>query len=235
MAKIKEKDRAIKLRQQGNSVNEIAQKLNTPKSTVSQWCRNILLNKKQIKRLIEKQKSGSYKGRIKFLERTRKRRIEEIKKLKKEGLKEIGRISKRDLFIAGIAMYWSEGYTYSGGDQVGFTNSDPKMILFMLRWFKEICKIPSERFSLQIKINKIHKSRIKKVEYYWSKLTQVPINQFNKSILIKSNAKKIYSNIDSHYGTLRITIHQGTQLRRKIYGWIEGLVKKNISQGSSVG
>jgi len=223
MARIKEKNEVLKLRQKGKSINEIVKKLGVPKSTVSQWCRNIRITQKQIERLAKRQKFGSYKGRMKFLERIRKERMEEIVKLRKEGLKEIGNLNKRDIFIAGVAMYWSEGYTYPGGDQVGFTNSDPKMILFMLKWLREICKIPIEKLAFQIKINKLHKNRIRDVENYWSELMNVPLSQFNKTILIKSNVKKIYPNFNIHYGTLRIVVHQGTKLRRKIHGWIEGL------------
>lgn len=224
MAQITKKVLAQELRREGYSISEIAQKLGMHKSgSISKWCCDIVLTPEQIERLAEKQKSGSYKGRMKFLERLRKTRIEEVAKLRKEGLNEIGKLNKRDLLIGGIAMYWSEGYTYSGGEQVGFTNSDPRMILYMLKWFKEICQVPDNRFSLQVKINKIHKDRVQKVENYWSQLIGIPLNQFNTTVLIKSKSKKIYPNHNNHYGTLRITIRQGTQLRRKIHGWIEGL------------
>ena len=226
MAQITKKVLAQELRRKGYSIGEIAQKLEMHKSgSISGWCRDILLTSKQIERLAEKQKSGSYKGRMNFLERLRKTRIEETERLRKEGFGEIGRLDKRNLLIAGIAMYWSEGYKYSGGEQVGFTNSDPRMILFMLRWFNEICGVSDDRISLQVKINEIHRDRILKVENYWSETTNISLEQFNKTVLIKSKTKKVYPNHDQHYGTLRITIRQGTQLRRKIHGWIEGLSK----------
>jgi len=228
MANFIEKNRALKLRKRGKSINEIAAKLNIAKSTVSLWCRNIQLGSEQIERLNKRQESGSYKGRMKFLERIRKERIKEVALLRKQGIKEIGKLSKRNLFIGGVAMYWSEGYTYSGGEQVGFTNSDPKMILLMLKWFKEICRIPNNNISLQVKINKIHKNRIKEIENYWSDLAKIPSGQFNKTVLIKSKVKKIYPNPDSYCGTLRITIRKGTKLRRKINGWIEGLAKTPV-------
>jgi len=225
MARFIEKSKALKLRKKGRSINEIATKLNIAKSTVSLWCRNIQLGPEEIERLAKRQESGSYKGRMKFLERIRKERIKEVALLRKQGIKEIGKLSKRDLFIGGVAMYWSEGYTYSGGEQVGFTNSDPKMILFMLKWFKEICKVPNSRFSFQVKINKIHKNRIKEIENYWSKLIRIPLDQFNKTVLIKSKSQKVYPNPSVYFGTLRTTVLRGTQLRRKIHGWIEGLAK----------
>ena len=226
MANITKKFRAQKLRQKGWSISEIAGKLEMHKSgSISKWCRDIILTPEQIERLAKKQESGSYKGRMKFLERIRKTRIKETARLRKEGIKEVGKLKKRDLFIGGIAMYWSEGFTSPSGEEVSFCNSDPKMILFMLKWFKEICGVSDDRVAIQIRINKIHKNRIKEVENYWSKLTGIPLSQFTKTILIKTKSKKIYPNYNSHYGTIRITIHQGTQLRRKINGWIEGLMK----------
>ena len=229
MAQITKKVLAQELRRKGCSISEIARKLGMHKSgSISKWCCNIILTPGQIEKLEEKQKSGSYKGRMKFLERLRKTRIKEVATLRKEGLKEIGKLNKRDLFIGGVAMYWSEGYKYLGGEQVGFTNSDPKMILFILQWFKEICGISEDRLTLQVKINKIHKNRIQEVENYWSKVTGIPLSQFNKTVLIKAKSKKTYPNFNDYYGTLRITIRQGTQLRRKINGWIEGLTNTPV-------
>ncbi len=229
MVRIKKKLLAQELRREGYSISEIAKKLNMHKSgTISKWCRDIPLTLEQIERLTKKQQSGSYKGRMIAVEKLRKARMKEVKLMRKEGLKEIGKLSKRDLFISGVGIYWSEGETHSASDQLSFTNSDPKMVLLMLKWFKEICKVPEDKFSLQIRINKIHKSRVKETENYWSKLTGIPLSQFTKTVLIKTKSKKIYPNPDTYFGTLRILVHQGTRLRRKIHGWIEGLVKRTV-------
>jgi len=225
MVRLVEKNKVVKLRLYGKSINEISEKLDIPKSTVSIWCRGIQLGQNQIRRLAERVKFGSRKGRIKFLEKIRKKRKEEIEILRKRGIREIGKLNKRDLFIAGVGMYWSEGYTYPIGNQVGFTNSDSRMIMLILKWFREICKVSEGRFTLQVKINQIHKDRIKKVENYWSNLTSIPLYQFNKTVLIKNKAKKVYLDTDNYFGTLRITIRRGTKLRRNINGWIEGLAR----------
>lgn len=225
MANIIEKNKALKLRAKGKSISEIAEKLNVPKSTVGVWCRNIKLGKEQIKRLTKRQESGSYKGRMKFLERIRKDRLFQTKKLKQEGLDEIKYINKRDLFIAGIAMYLSEGATSESNEEVSFTNSDFRTVLFMKKWFMNICGVSNDRFIIQIRINKIHKNKIDDAENYWSKTIGVPLNQFSKTILIKSKSKKIFPKNNIYYGTIRLKIKKGTQLRRKINGWIEGLLR----------
>ena len=225
MARILEKNIAHKLRKKGKSINEISQELKMPKSTVSVWCRNIKLAPKQIERLANRQESGSYKGRMKFLERIRRERLYQVAKLRREGLREIGEINKRDLFIAGIAMYWSEGVTALSDDGVSFSNSDFRMLLFMLEWFKNICGVSNERFKVQIRVNQIHKSRAEAIKKFWSETLNIPPIQFTKTILIKTKARKIFPNPESYFGTVRIKVGQGTRLRRKINGWIEGLGK----------
>lgn len=225
MANVLEKNKALNLRYKGKSINEIAKKLSLPKSTVGVWCRNIKLGEEQIKRLAKRQKSGSYKGRMKFLEKIRKDRLFQTKKLKQEGLDEIKYINKRDLFIAGIAMYLSEGATSENNEEVSFTNSDYRAVIFMKKWFNEICGVLNDRFIIRIRINKIHRNKISGAENYWSKTIGVPLSQFSKTILIKSKSKKIFPENNIYYGTIRLKVKRGTQLRRKINGWVEGLLK----------
>jgi len=206
MVNVLAKNKAQLLRIEGKSISEISEKLNIPRSTIGIWCRNIKLGKRQIERLEKRQKSGSYKGRMIFLERLRSRRLLESRLLRIEGIKEIGIISKRDLFISGLAFYISEGSTSDCGEEVSFTNSDYRTILFMKKWFWEICGISNDRFAIQIRINN-------------------PLCQFTKTILIKSKLNKIYPKNSVYYGTIRLKIKKGTKLRRKINGWVEGLLE----------
>lgn len=132
----------------------------------------------------------------------------------------VGKLSNRDRYIAGLALYWSEGYKHKG-EETGFTNSDPKMIVFFIRWVADFYSIGKERLILRVSINKIHRRRIKDVERYWSKVTNVPLTQFTKTSLIKSSLKKKYANHSVHFGTLRVKVRRGTDLRRKILGSIK--------------
>lgn len=222
MVKFRDKFRVRQLRLKGQSIWEIAQKLDLAKSSVSYWCRDIQLTKKQIQRLAEKQLSGSYKGRLISVEKKRKKRLAEIEYFKIEGIKKIGKLNMREMLLTGLGIYWGEGDKSSSN--VALTSSSPKIILFMLKWFKKICEISKKDFTLRIGLNESHKHRTKKVEKFWSVLTKLPLNQFTKTTLIKTKNKKIYSNPNQYYGTLRISIRRSTCLRRKILGWIEGLI-----------
>lgn len=221
MAKFREKIEARKIRLKGGSISEIARKLSLSKSTVSSWCKDIQLTAKQIGQLSRRQLSASYKGRLKAAEQKRKNRLVNIEKLRQEGIKEIGKINQRELFLAGLGIYWGEGY--KSLSTAAFTSQDPKLTLFMIKWFREICQIPMKDLILRVGLNIAHKHRVKIVEKYWSELAEIPLKQFTKTTLIKTKVGKIYENSDNYYGTLRISVRRSCCLQRKILGWLEGL------------
>src|SRR3989344_155462 len=130
-------------------------------------------------------------------------RLEKEKFLLVAGRKDVGKISRRDLFILGLALYWGEGYK-GLSDELGFTNSDPAMILFFIRWLSKVYKIKPNQLILRVSINASHTHRVRQVEYYWSRLTGIQLSQFTMTSLIKTAHKKVYANKNTHYGTLRI-------------------------------
>ena len=216
------KEKALLLRKKGMSLNEIVKKLGANKSTVSHWCRDIRLSKLQQKRLYERSSIKSLGALLRASEHKREIRINKVRELGQEGRSAVGHLSHRDKFIAGLALYWSEGYKHKG-EEIGFTNSDPKMILFFIRWLADSYGIGKDRLILRVSINGSHASRAEEVERYWSKITRVPLCQFTKTSLIKAISKKEYANHTIHYGTLRVKVRNGTDLRRKILGSIEQL------------
>ena len=229
MAKSEEKNKALDLRKEGESIRDISKRLGVAKSTVSLWCRDIELTQKQISALHERMVVGSYKGRLKGARMQYEQRLERIKKFKKEGIERLGSISARDFLVAGVALYWGEGQ--KKGRDVRVSNSDPEVIKFMLKWFKMVLGIDKDRITLSIIINKIHRKRIREVEEYWSRVTKIPLEGFIKTTLIKAKSKKRYKNFPTHYGTLTIRLKRATNFHHQIIGMIEGLA----SRGSSVG
>lgn len=221
MAKSKLKLRGRELRRQGMSIKEIANRLSVAQSSASIWCRDIELSQSQLRKLEEKQRKGSYIGRVKGAATQKRKRVNEVEALREQGIKEISKLSEREFFTAGIALYWGEGLKTGG--ITGIVNSDPKVIVFMMAWFTKFCGVKAEDFICRIGINKMHKNRLSEVEKYWSKITKLPLKQFTKTGLYKSASKKQYENQSEHFGTLRVKIRRGTKIQRKILGWIEGL------------
>lgn len=140
-----------------------------------------------------------------------------------EARSEIKSLSGRELFLTGLALYWAEGFKNEKEGKLGFCNSDPKMIKFMIRWFKIALKIKPEDFILRAEFNESHKDRTKEIENYWSKLTEIPLTQFNKSFYQHSVWKREYPNRNTYFGVLRIRVRKSSELLNKMRGWINGL------------
>ena len=227
MAKSALKLKARAFRKQGKSIREIVGLTGIPISTVSLWCRDIKLSKAQKMRLISKERSPSYAGRMLAAERAKLGRLMLIKQLKREGVGDIGKITDREFFLSGIGLYWGEGYRSQ--EMVGFTSKDAQIIKFIMAWFKKFLNIGNKDFILRISLNNNHKNRIKAVTGYWERSTGIPCLQFTKTSLIKTAQNKIYEKPENYYGTLRITVRKSRNMHRKLMGWIEGLYKSVVS------
>ena len=221
MTKLKLRTEARKLRKQGLGIKTISYRLNVSSSTVSLWCRDIQLTQKQLEKLNKRARDPYYGKRLDYLLKVQNRRIDKIEKLRQKGIKDIGSLSKREFFIAGVALYWAEGFKKDR--RLGFANSDPTMIKFFLNWLIKDCKVPKKHIRLRVGLNISHENRIQEVEKYWSELTNVTLKQFQKPFFQKFVWKKKYPNPDKYFGVLRIRANKQLPLFRTIHGWIGGL------------
>lgn len=218
--KLAEKLRAQELRRKGLSYKEIRKEIRVSKSTLSHWCRDIVLTPKQLERLYKRKEFGQLKGSVIAAKNKQRARFKEVEKLRKAGVKEVGKLSKRDKFIAGIALYVADGDKYDDCS-FGFSNSDPRLIKFMGLWFKEFCEIPGEKFRGSLWIHDdLNEEEAKK---YWSKLIEMPLSQFRKSYIVKSKTRSKKIRKKKHpYGVFSLRF-SGTRAKRKLFGWIEGI------------
>ncbi len=217
------KTKAQTLRTKGRSYTFIAKALKIPKSTISDWCKNISLTKVQIEQLLKNKKSGALKGSLIAAENKKKIRIDQTNSLYEQGISEVGLLSKRDRFISGIAFYSSEGTKTDKG--CAFANADPKMITFMVSWFKEFGNIPADKFHAAIWIHE-NKNETK-AKKFWSNITGIPQKNFYKSYITenKIKSKKIRKNIHE-FGVCTIYV-SNSPLQRKLMGWIGGVLLKS--------
>lgn len=222
MAKSSERNKAISYRQGGKSIKEIADKLGVSKSTVSIWCKDIILTANQIEKLHAKMVKGSYAGRLKGAKLQHEKRLKKENEAKEKAEKYVGKLSDRDLLIALTALYWGEGRKNNRAFFI--SNSDPEMVRFIIRAYKKVLMIEKDRIILALGLNIIHKIREKEIKEYWSKITGIPIEDFRKTIFIKTKNRKKYKNFNSHYGTLRITVKKSIDDYYKIMGLIKGLI-----------
>ena len=218
--KANERKFARRLRQSGYSVGAIAGRTGCSKSSISKWVRDISLTPSQIARL----KSNQDKGRAIAADHPNspkhtwsKIRNNIIESASKEIL---STYSPYVLKTVGTALYWAEGYK-SAINIVHFSNSDPIIISLMMRFFKDICKVPIPKFRGAVHIHS-HLNKEKAIRF-WSRISGIPIKQFHKTQIAISRASK--NKRDTlPFGTLGIFICD-TRLQSKIKGWIQGLTK----------
>ncbi|MDO8619979.1 MAG: hypothetical protein Q7R64_01360, partial [bacterium] len=124
MAKFELRKQARMLRFKGISIRTIAKKLDVSKSTASIWCNDIELTVEQKKHLLENALESGLKGRFSGAEANKKKKVESLRLCKEWSQEILHDVNQRDLFIAGIALYWAEG-TKKGAKAFNFVNSDP--------------------------------------------------------------------------------------------------------------
>lgn len=105
VAKTQGKQHALKLRRQGKSIKDIAETLDVSKGSMSVWCQDVVLTKKQSALLKKKQDDAGNAGRILGAEMNKKKWLDAIMKHLVSGKQTIDYLSQRDLLILGIGLY----------------------------------------------------------------------------------------------------------------------------------
>lgn len=216
-----EYEKALTLRKTGKSLKKIAKFLSVSVSIVSLWCRGVELTEEQ------KEKLKRRKVRVRHLRRLAKqshlKKLIRVKRLTDEAVAEIQPLSDKELFLTGLSLYWAEGFKSTKEGRLGFCNSDPRMIKFMIKWFQKCLNINKENFILRTEFNESHRNRLEEIRNFWSKTTKIPLDQFEKPFYHRSSWLREYPNRDTYFGVLRIRVRRSSELLNKTRGWIKGL------------
>ncbi len=215
--KNKERMLACQLRRKGWSLRSIVKEINCSKSSVSVWIRDIPLTAKQIDRL----KLSQDRGRAKAANHPNSPKLQWFnlrQKITATAQKEISKYSSEELKLIGAALYWAEGYRQSRNLFI-FSNCDPDMVKLMMKFLREICKVPAEKLRGGVNIHPTLDSD--KAQKYWSNVSGIPGRQFHQPHVSVSRASQ-QKRQTLPYGTFRIVVSD-VILCSKIKGWIEGL------------
>jgi len=212
--KLNEKLKAINFRRKGMSYNEILESVQVSKSTLSFWLRDIVLSDAENKRLLV----GRGLSRHCAAENRKQKRRSDTATAIEAGAQEFQNLLKNQLFPIGLCLYWAEGDKHKQ-ERVKFTNSDAKMISLMMKWFREICGVPEEKFRVALHVHNLHTA--KNIKRYWSEITGVPERQFQK-VYVKQTTLRHRRNV-LYNGTCAIVVNNKALFRR-ISGWKLGLL-----------
>lgn len=221
----------IALRKQGKTYGEIEAILKLPKSTVGWWLRGIKMEKSVEKETLERCKKKWRKNILDYNNIHAKIRSEEAAKIREKATekssKEIKKITEDDLKLLGSVLYWAEGNTKSR-HALRFANSNPNIIKVIMKFFQRICKIPNEKIKARVHLHPNISQQ--ESEKYWSEITGLPKDNFQKPQVQISKASKSKRKINTlPYGTLHLTICNTAKVC-EVKGWIRGISEKISNQ-----
>jgi hypothetical protein len=209
--------KARELRAQGRTYTEITAELGVSKGSVSLWVRDL---PRQGRLSYEESRRRNREGVSRFWAEENERREARRQAVSTRAAAEIGSLSDREILIAGAIAYWCEGAkskSYRRDDRVIFTNSDPGLIRFFVR-FLYVAGIEPERLTCRLAIHE--SADITAAQRFWREVTGLPEEQFCRPTLKRHNPKTIRKRIgEDYHGCLIIRVRQGADLYRQIEGW----------------
>jgi hypothetical protein len=147
--------------------------------------------------------------------------IAENKKFVEEGYNLICKLGNESLLIIGIILYWAEGTKSEKCNQgLSFSNSDPAMIAYFVKFLKESLEIAEEKITGGIHL--YPDSDVEQARKYWSKITSIPKEKFYiiTQVSLSSQGKRPYNKLP--YGTAVVRV-SGRKYFYLMKGMIEGI------------
>jgi len=194
-----------------------------PKSTLASWFRDLVLPQALRDQLYDRVRSAGTRA---LVERNKRQTVlaqERARVIQQSAKAEIGSLSQRELQLIGAALYWAEGDKRPprhGGRRVVFSNADPAAVAVMMVFFRQICKVPEEKFRAQLTV--APGVSIDGAVRFWSALTRIPTDHFTKTYSKLSRSSKRKRPHRLPYGTIQVRIFN-TALFYRIMGWIQAM------------
>jgi len=203
---------------------ETAAELGVSKSSVSLWTRDM----PRVGRISDEEIRYRQSARASaFWSAESPRREARRKAISDRAADEIGLLTDREITIAGAIAYWCEGTKNKPyrrpENRVVFVNSDPRLILFFLR-FLDVAGIARERIRCCVAIHEC--ADVAAAQRFWQQVTGLPDEQFRRPVLKRHNPKTTRKNTgDDYHGCLAINVGKATELYRQIEGWANAVMK----------
>ena len=219
IAKVREKEEAIRLRKKGHSYRDILKEVPVSKSTISLWLSDFPLTNKEKKYLRKRIDANISRGRIKAASAHRDSRLRRMEELRDEAKLEFGEFVKDSLFHAGVSLYWAEGAKRNQSFE--FSNSDPEMINVMIWWIEKFTNARRNDITARIYAHKSYAHE--NLKKFWSKRLEIPIENFQKTTIKPSNFS--FRKRPGYMGCIKIRVPKGVSYLRKLIFWKEMLIE----------
>jgi hypothetical protein len=208
-----------RLRAEGLSYTQISLKTGASKGSISPWVRDIRIPPPPAN--VERPQNEPLRRAARKTARERARRREVDHAL---AACSVGPLNDRELFLAGVALYWAEGSkskTYDLRERIVFVNSDATVIGVFLRWLR-LLQIPLERCRFRVAIHET--ADISAAHTFWSAVAGLGIESFQRPTIKRHRPKTNRLNQgDGYHGCLVINVLGSAEIYRAVAGWWAGL------------
>lgn len=211
MAKIKEKDRAIKLRKAGWSYSQIKAAIGVSKGSLSLWLGDMPLSRNRMREL----RDWNEKRIEKYRETRRIKREKMLAGVYKEEKSKILPLSKRDVFIGGLFLYWGEGGKTKMAE-LGFSNTNPAMCKFCVFWMVNELKFPKRKIKIRLHLYK--DMSVATETKFWSKKLKISQKQFRSPYIKNSRLENLSYKRGYGHGTCNILVGNAILARKVLMG-----------------
>jgi transcriptional regulator with XRE-family HTH domain len=216
MAKDELRRECRQLRAAGFTYDEIAARTGASKGSISPWVRDVKMPAAARVR-IEERCRAARRNIGPLLHERALARHEQIRS-RAAGL--LGDVDGRDLFIAGIAIYWSEGSKdkeWRRSGRVTLINSDPTILRIFLAWL-DLVGIPEADRSYRLNIHET--ADVPGNEQWWARELDIPLASFARATIKRHNPTTVRKNSgESYHGCLVVTVARSGELYYSIEGW----------------
>ncbi|MBC7836682.1 hypothetical protein H7X87_02790 [Acetobacteraceae bacterium] len=213
-----EKTKAIEMRKNGFSLNEISTSLKISKSSASLWVRSVPLSLKAQSQILEKRELGKIKAKASKFARTTGR-LKEAAAFADEIVSSVSD-NKNYSRVYCALLYWCEGEKSKNDESLFFTNSDPLLVKTYLRTLRAGFETNEKKFRVCIHLHSYHNS--KKQLLFWSQITNIPLAQFIKPYRKQDSGK----NVKLGYAGCASVRYHDVRIARQVQAIARAFLKK---------
>jgi len=173
------KDKVIKLRKQGFSMNTIERRYGIARSTLSGWFRKVKLTQAQKKKLLQNSNIALIAARKKAVlwhNEQKRRRIEEAKLQALHTLENINTKNKYILELALAILYLGEGSKRTIETSIG--SSEPLILKFFLSCLKKIYNFDTKKTRCELHLRADQNPE--KIKRFWARELKLSLNNFKQ-------------------------------------------------------
>jgi len=211
---------ALRLRERGFTLSEIAKVCDVSKSTISKWLKGNVVSIDVTKQ--NKRRAGQANAvRLRLVNKTRHtQRLAQYREVERSAATEYKHYRSNPLFIAGLMLYAGHG-ELSGTRSIRLSGTLIETHVIFKRFIQEYLGVAPSTLRVQLVLYPAHSEAT--CMKRWSKALKLPYTQFHRTQIIGSNQTK-----PLHYGVGN-TIIGSTSHKRKLIAWIK-LAQEDLVQ-----